>query len=83
MIPYYNGARFIGEALASVRAQTVRAVYARDFALLRRMLRRASRRDVTMSVVLSRIAWRVIGNRWRRTDRVASRTPAVTTDESA
>jgi hypothetical protein len=66
VIPYYNRARFIGEALASVRAP-----------------RRASRREVTMSVVLSRIAWRVIGNRWRQSDRIAHRTPVVTTDGSA
>jgi hypothetical protein len=32
---------------------------------------------------LTRIAWRAIGNRWRRTYRVAFRTPAVTTDGSA
>lgn len=73
VIPYYNRARFIGD----------RAVYARDFGLLWRMLRLTSRRDVAMSVVLSRTAWRVIGNRFRRPDRVASRTPAVTTDRSA
>ena len=65
-MPYYNRARFIGEALASVRAP-----------------RHASRRDVAMSLVLSRIAWRVIGNRWRRSDRIAHRTPVVTSDGSA
>jgi len=45
---------------------TVRAIYARDFRLLRRMLRRARQRDAAVTNVLARAFSRVIRHRFAR-----------------
>jgi hypothetical protein len=41
----------------------LRALYARDFNLMWQRLRRGTRRDVPLSLVLGRVAWRVLRNR--------------------
>jgi glycosyltransferase involved in cell wall biosynthesis len=52
------------EALRTVHVDmTLRAVYARDWPLLRRMLGRATRRDVPLTLVLWRVLRRVVANR--------------------
>jgi glycosyltransferase involved in cell wall biosynthesis len=52
----------------------LRAVYTRDFNLMWRRLRRATRRDVPLSLVLSRVAWRVLRNRFGRSRQDAQAT---------
>jgi glycosyltransferase involved in cell wall biosynthesis len=55
------------ETLREVHTDMVmRAVYARDFKLLSRMLRAATSRDVPLSLVLGRAVGRMIKNRWLR-----------------
>jgi hypothetical protein len=44
----------------------VRAVYARDFGLLWRMLVPATRHDVPITTVLGNAFAQVVKNRWRR-----------------
>jgi len=41
----------------------LRALYARDFHLMWQRLRRGTRRDVPLSLVLGRVAWQVLRNR--------------------
>jgi len=66
-LPVFEDRRKSRATLRSVHTDmTLRALYARDFKLLWRMLRNATHRDVPMSLVVGQVAWRVIANRVRR-----------------
>ena len=66
-LTFFSDQQKARETLREVHTDmAVRAVYARDFGLLRRMLLRARRRDVPISLVLARLARRLVINRMQR-----------------
>lgn len=66
-LPVFADRRKSRGALREVHTDmTLRALYARDFKLLWRMLRNATYPDVPMSLVVGQVAWRAIANRLRR-----------------